>query len=528
MCVAAAAERAKLPVCDPPGSFRQGTPHAATGHRRNARLLCAAVQVVVNQIIVDEQLSRHRRGQLLKLVKKLIRMQRVDVGKSFVARSAFRPHPAPTCNFACNKDGSVAVTASYDNTCRVWNTAEAAKLRSLEGHTNVVFSVAFNNPFGKLVVTGSFDRSARLWNPHTGDCLGVMEGHTGELVKVMFSPDGRQVATASMDRTVRLWDAETSKPIATFAGHSAPVSCIVFDADGTNLLSGSCDATVRQWDPRVAGSDGSGGGGDEGASRSVASVREYKGHSRDIAGLDINFTNDTVLSGSADNTVRLWDSGSGRCRTVVESHADEVTGVCFNPQGNRAASSSADGCVLMMQTLTGRVESRLLGHGGGVSSVCFNPQGSQLASTGVDGTTRLWDVETGTLRETLAGHTEEVYAAQFSYDGDLLMTGSLDWTCRVWGLVDSAEEAPPMMTRPGTALPGAMRSGGWGAFGADPATGGAGGAAVEVGGGVSGGAAASSSGAWETGTGVRAAGYRPHVYAPPDARSTSPELKLHR
>ena len=43
-----------------------------------------------------------------------------------------------------------------------------AELLSLEGHKNVVYAIAFNNPYGDRVATGSFDRTAKIWDANTG------------------------------------------------------------------------------------------------------------------------------------------------------------------------------------------------------------------------------------------------------------------------------------------------------------------------------------------------------------------------
>jgi dynein assembly factor with WDR repeat domains 1 len=112
-------------------------------------------------------------------------------------------HPLPLTNCAFNKLGDKyvtkwrlndfvwilkigkrrCITGSYDRTCKIWSTKTGAELRSLEGHLNVVYTVAFNNPFGcdgslrpscclvfahvevdcsDKVLTGSFDKTARV------------------------------------------------------------------------------------------------------------------------------------------------------------------------------------------------------------------------------------------------------------------------------------------------------------------------------------------------------------------------------
>jgi WD40 repeat protein len=55
-------------------------------------------------------------------------------------------------------------------------------------------------------LTASDDETARLWDPATGDCRRTLTGHTGQVIGVAFSPDGRLLATASVDETARLWN----------------------------------------------------------------------------------------------------------------------------------------------------------------------------------------------------------------------------------------------------------------------------------------------------------------------------------
>ena len=74
----------------------------------------------------------------------------------------------PLTNCAFNKGGDRFITGSYDRTCKVWDTFTGAEILSLEEHKNVVYTMAFNNPYGDKIVTGSFDRTANLWDANTG------------------------------------------------------------------------------------------------------------------------------------------------------------------------------------------------------------------------------------------------------------------------------------------------------------------------------------------------------------------------
>jgi len=81
----------------------------------------------------------------------------------------------------------------------------------LKGHTGAVRSATFS-PDGKRVVTASYDQTARLWDAETGKEMVVLQGHTDAVTRAEFSPDGKRVVTASQDR-ITLWDISRSDVI---------------------------------------------------------------------------------------------------------------------------------------------------------------------------------------------------------------------------------------------------------------------------------------------------------------------------
>ncbi len=80
-------------------------------------------------------------------------------------------------------------------------------MATLSGHTGRINGVAFS-PDSRLVVTASEDQTARVWEARTGEQLAVLSGHTGAVRDAVFSPDGRAVLTASMDGTARVFSCD--------------------------------------------------------------------------------------------------------------------------------------------------------------------------------------------------------------------------------------------------------------------------------------------------------------------------------
>jgi WD40 repeat protein len=126
-----------------------------------------------------------------------------------------------------------------------------------------------------------------------------------------------------------------------------------------------------------------------------------------------------VVSGSEDQTVRLWDAATGAALQRLEGHTGVVTSVAFSPDGRQVVSGSYDQTVRLWDAATGAALQRLEGHTDYVSSVAFSPDSRQVVSGSEDQTVRLWDAATGAALQRLEGHTGAVTSVAFSPDGKL-------------------------------------------------------------------------------------------------------------
>jgi len=145
---------------------------------------------------------------------------------------------------------------------QIWDTTTGTELHTLEGHKNVVYAIAFNNPYGDKIVTGSFDKTAKLWDAATGAELHTYKGHATEIVCISFDPTGSYIATGSMDNSAKLWDVETGTALHTLLGHSAEIVSLHFNQSGSLIVTGSFDNTVKVRAPtrRKSGNSGACGG----------------------------------------------------------------------------------------------------------------------------------------------------------------------------------------------------------------------------------------------------------------------------
>jgi WD40 repeat protein len=104
-----------------------------------------------------------------------------------------------------------------------------------------------SNPKGERIVTASEDNSARIWDARTGKQLGKPLQHADRVSAAAFDPSGERVVTASWDMSARIWDARTSEPIGKPLQHADRVLGAAFDPKGERVVTASDDKTARIW-----------------------------------------------------------------------------------------------------------------------------------------------------------------------------------------------------------------------------------------------------------------------------------------
>jgi WD40 repeat protein/serine/threonine protein kinase len=406
-----------------------------------------------------------------------------------------------------SSDGQEVLSGSWDQTIRMWEIASGKEIRRFEGHTNRVTSLGFS-PDGRHVVSGGFDAAVRLWEVASRREIRRFEGHTQSVTGVSFSPDGRQILSASEDDTIRLWDVyypekrrfrahpypllckvkavaslgvERTKarkllisaqeclkkgsfreayqllregqsipgyerdrqilelfarcgakgkrkglrgawPLYTLRGHLDWVTCVSFSPDGCYALSGSDDQTIRLWDVT-----------------SGKEIRRFEGHTMSVASVCFSPDSRQALSGGWDQTIRLWDVAGGTEIRQFEEHTGGVTSVCFSPDGRQALSGGYDQTIRLWEVESGTEMRRFEGHTDRVTAVAFSPDGRYALSGSIDQTVRLWEVESGAEVRRFEGHSLSVTSVQFSPDGKQVLSGSWDQTVRLWDVPSRVE-----------------------------------------------------------------------------------------
>jgi WD40 repeat protein len=156
------------------------------------------------------------------------------------------------------------------------------------------------------------------------------------------------------------------------------------------------------------------------------------GHTSYVESVAISPNGKYALSGSQDETVKLWEISSGKLLRTLEGHNWVVTSVAFSPDGNLAISSSYDGTLILWKVSSGKLIKRLDSGSGSVYSVTFSPNGRLILSATENGELIVWETSTGKLIRRLKEHTGSVSSVAFSANGRFAMSSSLDDTIIIW------------------------------------------------------------------------------------------------
>lgn len=202
--------------------------------------------------------------------------------------------------------------------------------------------------------------------------------------------------------------------------HANELTAVAFSPDGTLVITGSSDDTAKLWDVATG-----------------RLVRTLEGHAHSVTSVAFSPDGQHVVSGSNDKTLRLWEVTTGRLIHTFAGHSDRVGSVVFSPDGSRVLSGSNDKTVKLWEARSGWLLRTFEGHSNFVTEVAFSPDGSRVLSGSWDKTLRLWDAGTGRLIHTFEGHLGYVSAVAFSTDGLHVLSG--DWgiknsdnTLRLW------------------------------------------------------------------------------------------------
>lgn len=307
-------------------------------------------------------------------------------------------------------------------------------------HDDVIRSLQFNDA-GTALLTASDDNTLKIWSVNQPELKTILKGHGGWVVGADFVSGADDIViSASNDTTVRSWDqktytgsfvigriAKSNAPTRQTDAHRDELTSAALSPDGTHMVTASRDHTARvlRIDPRTL------------AFTEVARLEDellQEGSEFVAMSMQLDRKHRRLYVGSADSTIRIWDLDRG-----VEIGQANKTGL------NSSFAVSADGTLMLTGsslpgvkamlwkldptgTASPKVLHHMKGHQVAVTALAISPNSKQCFTGDRDGRGILWDTKTGQALgpsiDQLRGF--RINAAEFTRSGNELLLGSDD------------------------------------------------------------------------------------------------------
>jgi hypothetical protein len=217
-------------------------------------------------------------------------------------------HTGWVSSLAFSPDGKLLVSGASDGTVRRWDPVKQQAIEQAPSATagpspsrrasEWVTSVAFSRD-GKVLASGSQDKSVQRWEPTNGHPIGepFTSGDLGAVVQVGFSPDGKYIIATSSNYVLQLFYANNGDTLVPDIDNSYGSQAFAFSPDGKLFAGGiTSSGTVRVWNWATWEEAGP----------------PLTGHTGEMATLAFSPDNKTLAVGTGVNTVRLWNTATGR------------------------------------------------------------------------------------------------------------------------------------------------------------------------------------------------------------------------
>ena len=333
------------------------------------------------------------------------------------ALCSFADQPlSPIWSLEFSPDGKTLAAGKYQ-WVELWDLEAQSVIHTYEPHAGEVRSLKFaatneqKTSALRLYAGGGVpaqNGEVRIWDVASEELIKSFEVHGDTIESIAISPNNTTLLTASMDEYSAVIDVtrleETEEPIDKQAKwltqHVGRVLCTLYHPQGTYFVTGSEDKTIKVWNPNT-----------------FNVMVNFDANDDAVYSLAYSVSDNVIVSGSADNTVRTWRvTPAGDDETIaVGRDALQMTGALVREyNGHQGAVYSVDTALVLPRRA--------------------NNQTAMIASGSADTSVIIWNLRSGNRYRIFDEPTDAVYAVKFSPDGKFVAAGGRDGKVRLWNL----------------------------------------------------------------------------------------------
>ncbi len=329
----------------------------------------------------------------------------------------FQGHTGGITSIDISDNGEFIVSGSFDTDVRLWQTRSFVNIDFVEGNGSAIQHLTYSED-GQILATAHDSQEVLLWTADEHEYIKSLNGHDGRVVSVAVSPNGDRVASISNTNDLVVWDWETEEELTRVEDIADRLYMVLFSTSDDEVYVALKDRIV--WFDIATGDQ-------------VGELL-YQG---EIGGNNsVSISSDGVyllagLRGATDN-LHLYNLETGDLIHNLEGHSDGILSTAFSADGTVGISGSWDNSARVWDLETGRTLHTLIAHTERVSTVDITEDGKYAITGSNDRSMHLWDLERGTDELEYNGHTDRIQTVQFHPNNREMITSSIDSTANVW------------------------------------------------------------------------------------------------
>jgi WD40 repeat protein len=230
-----------------------------------------------------------------------------------------------------NGAGTRLAVSSIDFAVSIFNIHSESGLthyKSIDG-SSMSGKLDFNPNDGEEILTGAL--SLKTIDIKSGMVTKEFGKDQKAIQSVSYSPNGLLCATGTIDGAINIFDCKTFELKKSFIEcHTKNVRAVKFSQNSQLLVSSGEDAQISLTDVET-----------------LTQKLSVSGHSDWVTSLSVNSHVKSIVSGSLDRSIRVWDLNSGKCTKTI-SMKEPVWGVAFSPSGEYMVAACQDGTVQLI------------------------------------------------------------------------------------------------------------------------------------------------------------------------------------
>lgn len=293
-------------------------------------------------------------------------------------------------------------------------------IRIYKGHTNWVNDIAVA-PGNNMLITASSDNTARIWDIETGKQISVFQGHTNWINAIDISPKNNYIISSGSDKKTIIWDLISTEKIRELSLHNAPVLVTKVSDDDKHFLTCSEDKILIISDFY--------------GNQILKYTNDYA-----IQAAAFAHNKDEIAFAGKNRKVMFIDTKRKAAKDIEIQLKSTVNEMIFTQNDNYLLFACSDGNILVFDTKNYRQINTLSGHKHSVTSICQSPNGKYFLSASWDKTLKLWDAATFSEIVTINSHEDYITSAIFSPDGKYIISASADRTAKRWLSIEGVVE----------------------------------------------------------------------------------------